>query len=67
MKCMCNAIYPDDEQACPRCGRVNESIFLDQTGTEVNLEWNACPECYSTLNNQEGCVHCKVCGWSACA
>lgn len=34
--------------------------------TEDKIKKGLCPECDHPLIREEGCLHCMICGWSAC-
>jgi len=51
------------ENTTPNETRNNDSIYLTHTTTGLRPE---CPECGNIVEHSEGCVLCRVCGYSQC-
>jgi len=32
----------------------------------LGIQWQVCPDCGNELENTEGCILCRACGYSEC-
>ena len=48
--------------------KFGKKMYGDKPAQEVHREgYSTCPNCgQETLIHEDGCMHCKSCGWSAC-
>ena len=42
-------------------------MYGDELTTQHREGYSTCPSCgQETLIHEDGCMHCRSCGWSAC-
>ncbi len=46
---------------------LKEAIEAERANNQHREGYSTCPNCgQETLIHEDGCMHCKSCGWSAC-